>query len=263
MSAWTDHVAKWKNCDLCPLHKQRNRICIARGTVPCDVLFVGEAPGPSEDAIGQPFVGPAGKLLDQIIERALPHQGHDVYTIEASDAYAAASIQGCRRCHKSGPELVEKSCISLVTYALTNLVCCFPAEAKAEGINEPHTSEIKACRPRLTEFINITEPKLIVCVGVLAAEYIDHRAGTQCLDVIHPAFILRREMPLAQKQMAAQRVVVQIRNAVERVIESSRPNFTKWGDPHASIPSSKERPRYDYNDWARSPINANNEDIPF
>lgn len=219
MSAWTDHVAKWKDCELCPLWRQRNRICIARGTVPCDVLFIGEAPGASEDAIGKPFIGPAGRLLDQIIERALP-------------AY--------------------------MKYAFTNLVCCFPAEAKAEGINEPHGSEIKACRPRLYEFINIAQPQLIVCVGALAADHIDHRAGIQCVDVIHPAAILR--MPLAQKQMAAQRVIVQLRNAAESITESSRPNFTKWGDQHASIPSERERVRSDYDDWARSPTDA---DIPF
>jgi DNA polymerase len=41
--------------------------------VPCDVLFIGEAPGESEDAIGIPFIGPAGHLLGRIIDEALQH----------------------------------------------------------------------------------------------------------------------------------------------------------------------------------------------
>jgi uracil-DNA glycosylase family 4 len=48
-----------------------NRVVLVRGSVPCDVLFIGEAPGQSEDVVGRPFVGPAGKLLDRIIEDAL------------------------------------------------------------------------------------------------------------------------------------------------------------------------------------------------
>jgi uracil-DNA glycosylase len=49
-------------------------VVLCRGRLPCDVLFVGEAPGVSEDVLGRPFVGPAGKLLDTIVERALDGQ---------------------------------------------------------------------------------------------------------------------------------------------------------------------------------------------
>jgi uracil-DNA glycosylase len=176
MSAWTDHVTKWKNCTACPLAKQRDRICIARGAVPCDVLFVGEAPGASEDALGLPFVGPAGKLLDQIVDRALP----------------------------AGSK-----------YAMTNLVCCFPREAKERGENEPSVEEIRACRPRLLEFVAIAKPKLVVRVGRLASDWLehDHRGRVAGAAVVDPAFILR--MPIAQRQMATQRCIVQIRCALE------------------------------------------------
>lgn len=183
---WLDHVAKWKDCTACPLCRQRDNIVLARGQVPCDVLFVGEAPGASEDALGRPFVGPAGHLLDQIIERALP--------------------PGTR-------------------YALTNLVACFPRDAKAEGINEPEVSEIKACRPRLEEFIELCSPRLVVCVGSLASDWLQHDAygkvcGATAVDIVHPAAILR--MPLAQKQMAVQRAIVVLRNAVEDMINPPR-----------------------------------------
>ncbi len=180
---WLDHVSKWKDCQLCPLSKQRSNIVLARGTVPCDVLFIGEAPGQVEDALGRPFVGPAGRLLDQIIERSVPP----------------------------------------LTYALTNLVCCFPAEAKARGDNEPELAEIKACRPRLHEFIDLCKPKLVVRVGTLAADNVQHDSyglvrGAKCIDIVHPAFILAR-LPQAQKHMAVQRCIVQIRNAVQSMME--------------------------------------------
>lgn len=223
MSAWTDHVAKWKDCQMCPLAQQRFRICIARGTVPADVLFIGQAPGPSEDARGVPFDGPAGDLLNQIIERAIGQ---------------------------------------LATYALTNLVCCFPRDAKLEGNEEPAIDEILACRPRLVEFVNIVRPRLIVCVGALAAEYVDHGDTVECIDIIHPAAILRREMPLAQKNMAAQKVVVVLRSAVEKMLEAGPKQFTKWGEKYASRKpqTGRERIRADYDDWISAP---NDPTIPF
>lgn len=180
MSAWTDHVARWRDCQACPLGKQRNRIVLARGTLPADVVFVGEAPGASEDATGLPFYGPAGYLLDQIIERALP---------------------------------------PTVSYVLTNLVACFPRLAKEAGDNEPERSEILACRPRLVEFIDIARPKLVVRVGSLAAEYTSRADdGMRYADIVHPAAILR--MPLAKKNMALQRAVVILRNVVEDMLQS-------------------------------------------
>lgn len=177
---WTGHVNKWKDCKLCPLGGQRDRIVLARGTVPCDVLFIGEAPGASEDAIGLPFVGPAGSLQDSIIEQALPR----------------------------------------TSYALTNLVACLPREAKLAGYNEPDASEIRACRTRLVEFINLASPKLIVRVGILASTWVQDRLGIQFVDIVHPAAILR--MPLAQRQMAIQKSVVILRNAVEDMVVSDK-----------------------------------------
>ena len=179
MSAWTDHVVRWKDCTACPLSQQRTNIVLARGQVPCTVCFIGEAPGASEDALGQPFVGPAGHLMDQIIERALP---------------------------------------PTVTYALTNLVCCYPAEAKARGDNEPEHDEILACRPRLEEFISISKPRLIVRVGSLATEYVANiNREARVVNVVHPAAILR--MPLVQKQMAVQRAVIILRNVVADMLQ--------------------------------------------
>jgi uracil-DNA glycosylase len=177
MSAWTDHVARWKDCIACPLHTQRDRIVLACGTVPCDVLFIGEAPGASEDAVGLPFVGPAGKLLDAIIMSALTGLQQQTTRV-----------------------------------ALANLVACYPRESKERGDGAPSTQEIISCRSRLDEFVALADPKLVVLVGTLALAYYHKTGSRKYLDIDHPAYLLR--MPLVQKQMAVQRCVVQIRNAV-------------------------------------------------
>lgn len=199
MSAWTDHVDRWKDCQLCPLGKQRDRICLGRGVVPCDVVFLGEAPGPSEDATGQVFYGPAGDLLDKIIERAF-----EPWQVPGTVGQGYNSIR----------------------YSLNNLVACFPREAKGRGDNEPDSSEIRACEPRLIEFINLARPRLIVCVGSLASSWVDHNDVVKCVDIRHPAFILR--MPLSQRQMEIQRATVVIARATEVVMAQPAPEWKEW-----------------------------------
>jgi uracil-DNA glycosylase family 4 len=132
MSKWGKHKARWLDCQECELCKVRNRVVLARGQLPCDVLFIGEAPGPSEDVIGKPFIGPAGKLLDQIIEESIPDN---------------------------------------IRVAFTNIVACIPKDDNAQKFKEPSKVHIKACRERLKEFVKIAKPKLIVCVGKLAEKY--------------------------------------------------------------------------------------------
>ena len=141
--------------------------------------MVGEAPGASEDAQGVPFWGPAGKLLDQIVERALPEG---------------------------------------TPWAMTNLVACFPRWAKLAGENEPEHDEILACRPRVDEFVALAEPKLVVRIGKLAVAYFSAGAGVVVCDIMHPAHILQN-MPTAQKQMAMLKCIVQVRTAFDKMME--------------------------------------------
>lgn len=138
MTPYQRHKAKWSKCRRCELCDQRRRVVLCRGKLPAPILFVGEAPGASEDAIGKPFCGPAGHLLLRIIERALDGQ-HD--------------------------------------YCLTNLVACYPREQKKAGINEPSKGCIEACKPRLAEVVDLCKPKLILAVGKLAAKHWEHDAA--------------------------------------------------------------------------------------
>ncbi len=176
MTPWQQHVKQWKDCQKCPLCTQRKLIVLARGSIPCELLFVGEAPGDSENLIGQPFVGPAGKLLDRIIEAALLGEGP--------------------------------------TMAFTNLVACYPKEAKDAGENEPDRKEIEACRPRLEQFIKLCSPRLIVAVGKLAEAWLPEVEAHTTV-ITHPAAILR--MSIAQKDFAFQKCIITIRTAVEEV----------------------------------------------
>ncbi|GAF80631.1 unnamed protein product [marine sediment metagenome] len=155
MTRYQQHKNKWKDCSKCKLSLYRTQVVLARGVVPSPILFVGEAPGASEDVVGKPFVGPAGKLLDKIIKVAVGS-----------------------RC----------------TYALTNLVACIPKENGGK-MGEPAKEHIRACEERLLEFIGICDPKLIVTVGKLAAKWISLLSGDwSVVEIIHPAAILRMDV---------------------------------------------------------------------
>lgn len=152
MTAYQQHVKDWGTCTRCPLHLTRKRVVLVRGQLPCDVLFVGEAPGRSEDVLGQPFVGPAGQLLDRIIKSA------------------------DRR---------------VTIYAFTNLVACIPLGDDGNKTAEPSHESILACRPRLGNLIKIAQPKLVACVGSLAEDHVPELVSVPIVHIVHPAAILR------------------------------------------------------------------------
>lgn len=155
------HVAKWKECTYCPLCFVRQQVVFARGTYPCDVLFIGEAPGDSEDSKGQPFFGPAGELLDDIIECAQQECG-----------------------------------IHSLRYCFTNMIACIPKEFKGgPKMKDPPKKSVVACSPRLVEMVKLAKPKGVVYVGDFAAKYGPGIIGEEfeTEHIIHPAAILRKK----------------------------------------------------------------------
>jgi len=162
-------------------------VCIARGSVPADILLIGDAPGPSEDIIGRPFIGPAGKLLDAIVGQVFDGQ---------------------------------------FDLCFTNLVGCMPInEDSGTKFTEPSKECIKACNPRLIELIRLVKPKAVVLVGKVAKQSIIGQADFADLpegncswlrkneyiwfaDIIHPAVILR--MDLSQQSLAIRRCVASL-----------------------------------------------------
>lgn len=182
MSPWKRYKLRWGNCTSCGLSKSRTNIVLARGTVPAPLCFVGEAPGASEDVLGQPFIGPAGHLLQRMINLTVP---------------------------------------STIKYALTNLVACMPPKDE-KGKQEPPRECILACRARLGRFLVMCRPTILVAVGGLSKKWLEwdwlvslFGEGLDFLfvrDIVHPAAILRMEEP--QRSMAIQRTIVTLEDAV-------------------------------------------------
>lgn len=179
------HVAKWKNGCGAEECSRARKIVFARGKIPADVLFIGEAPGESEDVIGQPFKGVAGELLQRIIDDAIP--------------------EGIR-------------------WAMTNVVGCIPRDEDGLKSGEPCDEQIKSCQPRLYEFINLVNPKLLVLVGTVARDWLDPKymhglkLGREIpmVDIKHPAAILRETV--ASRGLSIQRSIVVISNAVSEYV---------------------------------------------
>lgn len=196
MTPYQRHVNKWKHCDKCFYSSTRTQVVLARGQLPCDILFVGEAPGVSEDVLGQPFKGPAGKLLDRIIGSALDSSG----TLDDAGSPRRWRI------------------------AFTNIIACIPVDpitgAKA---TEPDWDCVVECGPRLEQIVEIAQPQLIVNVGKLAKDRMEpgtkqsikSASGIPQVNITHPAAILRAQY--AARGLMIQRCVVTIRNAAEEL----------------------------------------------
>jgi len=151
---WKNHKRLWNGCNRCGLANVRTNVVLVRGSIPCDVGFLGEAPGESEDLLKEPFVGPAGKKLDDILEAAI------------------AKSQ------------------TFLRLAIFNVVGCFPRTD--EGFRQPAKDEIEACRPRLEDFLSFSKPRLIVTLGRIAKGHLP-KTDVEVVSLVHPSFIVRTE----------------------------------------------------------------------
>jgi DNA polymerase len=174
---WDRHQRAWSDCTRCPLCTTAKHHVLARGQLPCDILFVGEAPGTVEDAIGEPFIGPSGKLLDKLIKLTRTKRPGSI---------------------KSLPRW---------TYAITNVVACIPWDQTRGGIRVPTPDEAAACSGRVHEILRMARPRGLVLLGRIAEKtfsrlflddldeanvgIIDMARHDQLLCLQHPAYILR------------------------------------------------------------------------
>lgn len=211
------HVERWSagcGASICPGSHRR---CLARGSLPCDVLFVGEAPGESEDVLGEPFRGPAGQLLDEIVRRATGHLRRCSNCARGNLWALSPSPENPLLCpHGCGEEDSEP-----LKIAFTNVVGCIPRSEDGSKVEEPDGDDVQSCRPRLQEFVNIARPWLAIAVGKVAKSYMEpglkgsvrFPSKTKFASVDHPAYILRSNV--AQRPLLLHRAVVAIRTAVE------------------------------------------------
>lgn len=180
------HITQWATCKKCPLHKQRSTVCHLRGYVPADILFVGEAPGSVEDLNGEPFTGPAGRILDEIIT--------DVrYEIKEFE-----------------PKLTDKLYAPILTYAITNTVGCHPP-----GNRDPQQEEMATCVPRLYELIDLVTPKVCITIGTIAKEQSENWEQKYTVSIVHPAYISRLDDD--QQITHVRQSISTILNAVRRL----------------------------------------------
>jgi uracil-DNA glycosylase len=77
-TSWKELLDSISSCTLCPLHEGRTQSVPGEGDPQAELMFIGEGPGAEEDRLGRPFVGAAGRLLDQALE-ALFIRRQDVY----------------------------------------------------------------------------------------------------------------------------------------------------------------------------------------
>ena len=161
MVTWESLEQECNRCHKCQLCEGRNHLVFGVGNQDADIMFIGEGPGEQEDLQGEPFVGAAGKLLDDMLS---------IIDLDRSKCYIA------------------------------NIVKCRPPHNR-----DPLEDEQDACLEYLRNQILLVYPKIIVCLGRIAAKKIIdpnyritkdhgtwlHRNGYWMTAIYHPSALLR------------------------------------------------------------------------
>src|SRR3954465_14971272 len=167
-------------CQACPLWRTGTQTVFGEGAARSDLMLVGEQPGDREDREGRPFVGPAGRLLDQALEEA----GIDRTRVYVTNAvkHFKWTARGKRRIHA-----------------------------------KPNWSEVAACRPWLDSELEVVRPDVLVCLGATAAqallgrtfrvtkqrgERVESDLAPHVLATIHPSAILRGDPESRKSELA-------------------------------------------------------------
>jgi uracil-DNA glycosylase family protein len=158
-------------CKACPLWKTGTQTVFGEGSARAEVMLVGEQPGDREDREGRPFVGPAGRLLDEALEEA---------GIDRSLAYVTNAVKHFK----------------------------WTARGKRRIHQKPNWSEIAACRPWLDAELAVVKPRVLVCLGATAAqallgrdfrvtqrrgELVETDLAPVATATVHPSSILRAQ----------------------------------------------------------------------
>ncbi len=170
-----------EGCRGCDLWEESTQVVFGEGPADAEIVLVGEQPGDHEDTEGHPFVGPAGRVLDEGLEAA----GIDRSRVYLTNAvkHFRWEARGTRRLHKT-----------------------------------PSRWEIAACGPWLTTELAALEPRVLVLMGAVAAQsrlgtrfsvtrqrgrVPDDPAGLVTVATVHPSSILRVPPELRREQMTA------------------------------------------------------------
>jgi uracil-DNA glycosylase len=168
-------------CRACDLYKRGTQTVFGAGPRRARVMLVGEQPGHDEDLAGEPFVGPAGKLLDRALETA---------GVDRAETY------------------------------VTNVVKHFKWEPKGKRRihAKPNAVEITACLPWLQAELDLVKPTVLVCLGATAAqallgrtfkvtqqrgEWVKSPLAEGVMATVHPSSILRAPDEAARREAMA------------------------------------------------------------
>jgi len=206
-----DAVQRCKGCDL---YKAATQAVWGQGARSARLMLVGEQPGDREDLAGEPFVGPAGHLLDQ----ALADAG-----IDRADVYITNSVKHFK----------------------------FEERGKRRIHKKPSSVEILACRPWLNEEVEQVRPELILCLGATAAQavigkehrllkergrFFPHPLASFVTATVHPSSILRA--PDVERRRKDYEAFVRDLEGVRRML-SRAPERSQVSDPRSI---KKQRP---------------------
>lgn len=182
-------------CKGCDLYRDATQTVFGEGAKRASLMFVGEQPGDREDREGNPFVGPAGRLLDQALTEAeIPRK--QVYITNAVKHFKFIE-RGKRRLHQ-----------------------------------KPTIRQVMACRPWLESELEAIQPKVIVCLGATAAQSVLGRpvrvtqergifiraGGRAVLVTAHPSAILRLRQE-NERDAAYRRLVEELTRVREQLRE--------------------------------------------
>ena len=157
-----------KNMKDDPLANAGTNVVISRGNPKAKLLLIGEAPGPQENIKGKPFVGPAGQLLDKILQAANFDPEQDIY--------------------------------------ITNSVFRMPPGEDGKSFRKPTDQEVDYYRPFVFEIIRLVNPLVILLTGNVACQSVLKKTGITSLrgqwtqldgrwlmPIFHPSYLLRNQ----------------------------------------------------------------------
>ena len=162
-----------KDCRRCPLWRNATQTVFGEGPEQARVLFVGEQPGDQEDLAGKPFVGPAGRMFDAVLEQA---------EIDRQKTYVTNAVKHFK----------------------------FEPRGKRRIHSKPNAGEVQACRWWLDKELDLIKPNLAVALGATAAlgllgkavpvlkmrgKVIERADGLKVFITIHPSLLLRIRNP--------------------------------------------------------------------
>ena len=203
-AAFAELQARVLACVKCPnLVSSRTTVVFGVGNIDSPLMFVGEAPGADEDALGEPFIGAAGQLLTKIV-LAMGLSRADVYI---------ANILKCR------PDTLGQSA----------------------GNRKPTPAEMATCTPYLHEQIDLIKPKVLIALGATAVEGLLGKTvgitklrgnwqtyrGIPLMPTYHPAYLLRNQAMSEKRRVWED--MLQVMEKLEMNISEKQRGFFRQG----------------------------------